>query len=67
MGNANDKLIRHRSAYSSPGLDVGDKKSIVEECLHPFPFIWASFDTLNLWYIPHWCDVPQLQLVSASY
>ena len=53
MGDASNNFDNHCSAYSSPGLDVRDKKSIVEECLRPFPYIWVSVDSLNLWYMPH--------------
>ena len=55
------------SAYSRPGLEVRDKKSIVEDCLRAFPFLWASCDSLNLLYMSHEYDVPQLQNVSAHY
>ena len=66
-GQCQQQSQQHGSAYSRPGLEVRDKKSIIEDCLRVFPFIWASCDSLNLLYMAHEYDVPQLQHVSASY
>ena len=66
-GQCQQQSQQNCSAYSRPGLEVKDKWEIVGGCLRAFPFIWASCDSLNLLYMPHEYDVPQLQFVSASY
>jgi hypothetical protein len=60
MGSVSNNLNKHCSLYSGTVLKVTAVKDLVRECLRPFPYIWASFDNLNLWYMPHVFDLPQL-------
>ena len=45
--------ISTNSVLSDAGMEVKGTKDIVQECLRQFPYIWASFDSFNLWYMSH--------------
>ena len=53
MGDVSDDLNKHCSVLSDAGMEVKGTKDIVQECLRQFPYIWASFDSFNLWYMSH--------------
>ena len=39
-----DDLIKHCSVHSGAVFKARGKKGVVEECLVPFPYVWASID-----------------------
>ena len=42
MGEVSDDVNKHYRVYSGAGFKVKGATSIVQKCLHAFPYIWVS-------------------------
>ena len=42
MGEVSDAVNKHHRVYSGAGVNDKGAISIVQNCLHAFPYIWVS-------------------------
>ena len=42
MGGVSDNVNKHYRVYSGAGVKVKGAISIVQNCLHAFPYVWVS-------------------------
>jgi hypothetical protein len=59
MGDVSDNLNENCSVHFGTELEVKGSKDIVQECLHPFPYLWASLTVLI-------CDTYLMSLLSCN-